>query len=271
MVACARARCASIPTSGRASSMRCRRCSWSSSSCSWCSCWRSSSSASCCRARTPSCRASSRRSPSSPSSSNLEQSSNAQLRLSVAQLSSDLQSAQAARDDTAAQLADVQAERDQFRDQISLLEDDKALLTQTLNEMRQEAARNEELETELQRSVDLRDQAAAGARAGAPDGQDRSADDRDAARAADPAAPRHRGAAESARRPGEGCRRDGGPAEGGRDRKGRRDQGDRAPRRSAAGGSGGDRQAADPGQGPGPERQPPRRRRPALFRPKSPG
>ena len=87
---------------------------------------------------------------------NLEQSSNAQLRLSVAQLSSDLQSAQAARDDTAAQLADVQAERDQFRDQISLLEDDKALLTQTLNEMRQEAARNEELETELQRSVDLR-------------------------------------------------------------------------------------------------------------------
>ena len=50
---------------------------------------------------------------------NLEQSSNAQLRLSVTQLSSDLQSAQAARDDTAAQLADVQAERDQFRDQIS--------------------------------------------------------------------------------------------------------------------------------------------------------
>src|SRR4029453_14100706 len=39
---------------------------------------------------------------------NLEQSSNAKLRLSVAQLSSDLRSAQAARDDTAAQLADVQ-------------------------------------------------------------------------------------------------------------------------------------------------------------------
>jgi chemotaxis protein MotB len=89
---------------------------------------------------------------------NLEQSSNAELRLSVTQLSSDLRSAQAARDDTAAQLADVQSERDQFRDQISLLENDKALLTQTLNEMRQEAARNEELETQLQRSVDLRTQ-----------------------------------------------------------------------------------------------------------------
>jgi chemotaxis protein MotB len=87
---------------------------------------------------------------------NLEQASSAQLRLSVAQLSSDLQSAQADRDDTAALLADTEAERDQFRDQVFLLEDEKALLTQTLNEMRQEAARNEELEGELQRSVDLR-------------------------------------------------------------------------------------------------------------------
>src|ERR671910_2646375 len=87
---------------------------------------------------------------------NLEQASNAELRLSVAQLSSDLQSAQADRDDTAALLADVEAERDQFRDQMFLLEDDKALLTRTLNEMRQEAARNDELQAELQRSVDLR-------------------------------------------------------------------------------------------------------------------
>src|SRR5918994_1331649 len=87
---------------------------------------------------------------------NLEQASNAELRLSVAQLSSDLQSAQADRDDTAALLAEAEAERDQFRDQVFLLEDDKALLTQTLNEMRQQVARNEDLEAELQRSVDLR-------------------------------------------------------------------------------------------------------------------
>src|SRR5918996_1502316 len=87
---------------------------------------------------------------------NLEQATSSELRLSVAQLSSDLQSAQADRDDTAALLADVEAERDQFRDQLFLLEDEKALLTQTLNEMRQEVARNEELEAELQRGVDLR-------------------------------------------------------------------------------------------------------------------
>src|SRR5919106_6347666 len=87
---------------------------------------------------------------------NLEQATSWELRLSVAQLSSDLQSAQADRDDTAALLADVEAERDQFRDQLFLLEDEKALLTQTLNEMRQEVARNEELEAGLQRGVDLR-------------------------------------------------------------------------------------------------------------------
>ena len=87
---------------------------------------------------------------------NLEQATSTELRLSVSQLSSDLQSALAEREDTAALLAEVEAERDQFRDQVLLLEDEQALLTQTLNEMRQEVARAEELEAELQRSVDLR-------------------------------------------------------------------------------------------------------------------
>ena len=87
---------------------------------------------------------------------NLEQATSAELRLSVTQLSSDLQSALAEREDTTALLAEVEAERDQYRDQILLLEDEQALLTQTLNEMRQEVARAEELEAEFERSVDLR-------------------------------------------------------------------------------------------------------------------
>src|SRR5918996_513613 len=88
---------------------------------------------------------------------NLEQATSAELRLSVSQLSSDLQSALADRDDTAALLADVEAERDQYRDQVFLLEDEQALLNQTLSALREDAARNEELQAELERSVDLRE------------------------------------------------------------------------------------------------------------------
>jgi chemotaxis protein MotB len=86
----------------------------------------------------------------------LEQASSAELRLSVARLTSDLQAAQAAREDAEGLLAQTETERDEFRDQLFLLEDEKALLTQTLNEMRQEADRGEELQAELDRSVDLR-------------------------------------------------------------------------------------------------------------------
>jgi chemotaxis protein MotB len=87
----------------------------------------------------------------------LEQATSAELRLSVSQLSSDLQSALADRDDTAALLADVEGERDQYRDQVFLLEDQQALLNQTLTALREDAARNEELQAELERSVDLRE------------------------------------------------------------------------------------------------------------------
>jgi chemotaxis protein MotB len=138
---------------------------------------------------------------------NLEQASSAELRLSVAQLSSDLQAARAEREDTAAQLADVQAERDQFRDQISLLEDDKALLTRTLNEMREEAARNEALEAELQRSVDLR------TRLQQELEQARQTVKTDQQTIETQLA--HRGVAEGARRPRARRRRDGEPARGG--------------------------------------------------------
>jgi chemotaxis protein MotB len=86
----------------------------------------------------------------------MEQASSAELRLSVARLTSDLQAAQAAREDTEALLARTESERDEFRDQLFLLEDEKALLTQTLNELRVEADESEELQAELERSVDLR-------------------------------------------------------------------------------------------------------------------
>ncbi len=86
----------------------------------------------------------------------LEEATTAELRLSVSQLSSDLQSALADRDDTAALLAETEAERDEFRNQLFLLQDEKALLTQTLNELRAEAARSGELEAELERTTDLR-------------------------------------------------------------------------------------------------------------------
>ena len=55
----------------------------------------------------------------------LEEATTAELRMSVAQLSSDLQSALADRDDTAALLAQTEAERDDFRDQLFLAQDEK--------------------------------------------------------------------------------------------------------------------------------------------------
>jgi chemotaxis protein MotB len=86
----------------------------------------------------------------------MEQASNAELRLSVNQLSSDLQAAIADRDDAAALLSDTEAERDEFRDRVFTLEDQQAALTQTLNELRQESARLEDVEAELEASTDLR-------------------------------------------------------------------------------------------------------------------
>jgi chemotaxis protein MotB len=86
----------------------------------------------------------------------LEQATSADLRLSVTRLTSDLQAAQSDREDALGLLAEVEAERDEFRDQLFLIEDEQALLTQTLNEMRIEAARAEALEAELQQSIDLR-------------------------------------------------------------------------------------------------------------------
>jgi chemotaxis protein MotB len=87
----------------------------------------------------------------------MEQAANAELRLSVTTLSSDLQAAIADRDDSAALLADTEAERDEFRDRVLTLEDQQAALTQTLNSLRAEAARLEDVEAELEQTVDVRD------------------------------------------------------------------------------------------------------------------
>jgi chemotaxis protein MotB len=87
----------------------------------------------------------------------MEHAANAELRLSVTTLSSDLQAAIADRDDTAALLADAEAERDEFRDRALTLEDQQAALTQTLNSLRTEAARLEDVEAELEQTVDVRD------------------------------------------------------------------------------------------------------------------
>jgi chemotaxis protein MotB len=86
----------------------------------------------------------------------LETTNNDQLRLSVAKLSSDLQAAQADRDDAAAQLSKAQSERDQFRDQLFQLQDEKTQLTQTLNELRVEANKSQALQAELEKTTDLR-------------------------------------------------------------------------------------------------------------------
>jgi chemotaxis protein MotB len=85
-----------------------------------------------------------------------EQATNSELRLSVAQLSADLKGAQADRDDAVSQLAETSAERDQFRDQLFLLQDEKAQLTQTLNDLRGEADKSKALQAELERTTDLR-------------------------------------------------------------------------------------------------------------------
>src|SRR4029453_19144140 len=73
-----------------------------------------------------------------------------------AQLSADLKGAQADRDDAMSQLAETSAERDQFRDQLFALQDQKAQLTQTLNELRVEADKSQKLQADLERSTDLR-------------------------------------------------------------------------------------------------------------------
>jgi chemotaxis protein MotB len=85
-----------------------------------------------------------------------EHATNSQLRLSVAKLSADLQGAQADRDDAMGRLAQTSAERDQFRDQLAVLQDQKAQLTQTLNELRVEADKSQKLQADLERSTDLR-------------------------------------------------------------------------------------------------------------------
>jgi chemotaxis protein MotB len=85
-----------------------------------------------------------------------EHATNSQLRLSVAKLSADLQGAQADRDDAMSRLAQTSAERDQFRDQLAVLQDQKAQLTQTLNELRVEADKSQKLQADLERSTDLR-------------------------------------------------------------------------------------------------------------------
>jgi chemotaxis protein MotB len=87
----------------------------------------------------------------------MEQATNAELRLSVTQLSSDLQAAIADRDDSAALLADTEAERDEFRERVLTLEDQQAALTQTLNSLRLEADRLEDVEAELEQTTDVRD------------------------------------------------------------------------------------------------------------------
>ncbi len=68
----------------------------------------------------------------------LEQDTNEQLRRSVAQLTSDLQAATLDRDENNANLAELTAERDEYRDQLITLEEDKKLLAQTLAELRQD-------------------------------------------------------------------------------------------------------------------------------------
>jgi chemotaxis protein MotB len=87
----------------------------------------------------------------------MEQATNAELRQSVTQLSSDLQAAIADRDDSAALLADTEAERDEFRERALTLEDQQAALTQTLNSLRLEADRLEDVEAELEQTTDVRD------------------------------------------------------------------------------------------------------------------
>ncbi len=86
----------------------------------------------------------------------LEQDTNEQLRRSVAQLTSDLQAATLDRDENNASLADITAERDEYRDQLITLEEDKKLLAQTLAELRQDQDQSGDLESDLARANQLR-------------------------------------------------------------------------------------------------------------------
>ena len=86
----------------------------------------------------------------------LEQDTNAELRRSVAKLTADLQAANADREDSSASLAEIQAERDDYRDRLITLEEDKKLLAQTLAELRQDLGQTEELESDLVRANQLR-------------------------------------------------------------------------------------------------------------------
>lgn len=87
---------------------------------------------------------------------NLEQETNDQLRRSVAKLTSDLQAATLDRDQNDANLAEISAERDEYRDQLIVLEEDKKLLAQTLAELRRDQEEEDDLETDLARANQLR-------------------------------------------------------------------------------------------------------------------
>ena len=86
----------------------------------------------------------------------LEQDTNAQLRRSVQQLTSELQAATLDRDENNASLAEITAERDEYRDQLITLEDDKKLLAQTLAELRQDQDDTKDFEVDLARANQLR-------------------------------------------------------------------------------------------------------------------
>ena len=86
----------------------------------------------------------------------LEQDTNTDLRRSVAQLTADLQAANAGREDSTANLAEIQAERDDYRDRLITLEEDKKLLAQTLAELRRDLGQADELENDLVRTSQLR-------------------------------------------------------------------------------------------------------------------
>ncbi|MEM9625055.1 MAG: peptidoglycan -binding protein [Pseudomonadota bacterium] len=88
----------------------------------------------------------------------LEQDTNAELRRSVAQLTADLQAANAGREDSSADLLEVQAERDDYRDRLITLEEDKKLLAQTLAELRRDLGQTDELEDDLVRASQLRNE-----------------------------------------------------------------------------------------------------------------
>ena len=86
----------------------------------------------------------------------LEQDTNAELRRSVAKLSADLQAANADREDSSASLAEIEAERDDYRDRLITLEEDKKLLAETLAELRRDLGETDELEEDLTRTNQLR-------------------------------------------------------------------------------------------------------------------